>query len=116
MAQSKIVILEADQQRREYIRSIVSDRDYIPYIFEKETICLDNLQPLDPDLVISGINGGPNLGDDWFGSGTIGAARTAAYIGIPSVARLSEVEIREDSRPHDPTLERRATKDSPGSV
>ena len=39
-----------------------------------------------PDLVISGINGGPNLGDDWFGSGTIGAARTAAYIGIPSVA------------------------------
>ncbi len=31
-----------------------------------------------PDLVISGINGGPNLGDDWFGSGTIGAARTAA--------------------------------------
>ncbi len=39
-----------------------------------------------PDLVISGINGGPNLGDAWFGSGTIGAARTAAYIGIPSVA------------------------------
>jgi 5'-nucleotidase len=39
-----------------------------------------------PDLVISGINGGPNLGDDWFGSGTIGAARTAAYIGIPAVA------------------------------
>ncbi|MCZ6833466.1 MAG: hypothetical protein O7F11_06955, partial [Acidobacteria bacterium] len=39
-----------------------------------------------PDLVISGINGGPNLGDDWFGSGTIGAARTAAYLGIPSVA------------------------------
>jgi 5'-nucleotidase len=39
-----------------------------------------------PDLVISGINGGPNLGDDWLGSGTIGAARTAAYIGIPAVA------------------------------
>ena len=39
-----------------------------------------------PDLVVSGINGGPNLGDDWFGSGTIGAARTAAYLGIPSVA------------------------------
>lgn len=39
-----------------------------------------------PDLVVSGINGGPNLGDDWFGSGTIGAARTAAYFGIPAVA------------------------------
>lgn len=39
-----------------------------------------------PDVVVSGINGGPNLADDWFGSGTIGAARTAAYFGIPSVA------------------------------
>lgn len=27
-----------------------------------------------PDLVISGINGGPNLGADWIASGTIGAA------------------------------------------
>lgn len=39
-----------------------------------------------PDVVVSGINGGPNLADDWFGSGTIGAARTAAYFGIPSIA------------------------------
>jgi DNA-binding NtrC family response regulator len=54
MTQSKIVILEADQYRRDYLRSIVSERGYIPYIFEKETICLDNLLPLDPDLVISG--------------------------------------------------------------
>jgi DNA-binding NtrC family response regulator len=54
MSQSKIVILEADQQRRDYIRSIVSDRGYLPYIFEKETICLDNILALDPDLVISG--------------------------------------------------------------
>ena len=54
MIQSKIVILEADQQRRDYIRSIVFDRGYVPYIFEKETICLDNLIPLDPDLVIAG--------------------------------------------------------------
>ena len=54
MTPSKIVILEADQQRRDYIRSLVSDRGYVPYIFEKETICLDNLLPLNPDLVISG--------------------------------------------------------------
>lgn len=39
-----------------------------------------------PDLVITGPNGGPNLGDSWFGSGTIGAARTAAYLGVPAVA------------------------------
>lgn len=40
-----------------------------------------------PDLVVSGINGGPNLGvRSWFGSGTIGAARTAALMGIPAIA------------------------------
>ena len=39
-----------------------------------------------PDLVVSGINGGPNLGFDWIASGTIGAARLAAYWGIPSIA------------------------------
>jgi 5'-nucleotidase len=44
-----------------------------------------------PDLVISGINGGPNLADDWLGSGTIGAARTAAYLGVPAIA-VSGVE------------------------
>ncbi len=39
-----------------------------------------------PDLVISGINGGPNLAHDWLGSGTIGAARMAAYLGYPAIA------------------------------
>lgn len=39
-----------------------------------------------PDLVISGINGGANLGDAWLGSGTIGAARMAAFYGIPAIA------------------------------
>ncbi len=38
------------------------------------------------DLVISGINGGANEGPDWFGSGTVGAARTAAFMGIPAIA------------------------------
>ena len=38
------------------------------------------------DLVISGINGGPNIGTQWFGSGTIGAARTAALGKIPAIA------------------------------
>ena len=44
-----------------------------------------------PDLVVSGINGGANMSDEWFGSGTIGAARTAAFLGIPAIA-VSGVE------------------------
>lgn len=39
-----------------------------------------------PNLVISGINGGPNLGKDWLFSGTIGAARVASFAGFPAIA------------------------------
>lgn len=39
-----------------------------------------------PSLVVSGINGGANAGDDWFGSGTVGAARTSADAGLRAVA------------------------------
>jgi 5'-nucleotidase len=39
-----------------------------------------------PDMVISGINHGANLGDDIMYSGTVAAAREAARHGIPSMA------------------------------
>ena len=54
MGQSKIVILEKSRVRREYLRSIVSDWGHRPFIFEKVDACLDNLRPLEPDLIISG--------------------------------------------------------------
>src|ERR1700734_3552 len=46
-----------------------------------------------PDLVVSGINMGLNLGQDAFYSGTIAAAREAALRGIPSIAASSYVSI-----------------------
>jgi 5'-nucleotidase len=39
-----------------------------------------------PELTLSGINKGANLGDDVFYSGTVGAAREAALNGIPALA------------------------------
>lgn len=39
-----------------------------------------------PDLVVSGINIGPNLGDDLTHSGTVAAAIEGLALGIPSVA------------------------------
>ncbi|HEX6158677.1 MAG TPA: 5'/3'-nucleotidase SurE [Thermoanaerobaculia bacterium] len=39
-----------------------------------------------PDLVVSGINFGPNLGDDVTYSGTISAAFEGALLNIPSIA------------------------------
>src|SRR5208337_1483348 len=38
------------------------------------------------DLVISGINHGPNLGDDIHFSGTVAGARTAFIFGKPAIA------------------------------
>jgi 5'-nucleotidase len=42
--------------------------------------------PVKPDLVLSGINAGPNLGTDLIYSGTAAAARQAALHGIPGIA------------------------------
>lgn len=39
-----------------------------------------------PSLVVSGINHGPNLGDDVHYSGTVSAAYEAGIIGIPAIA------------------------------
>lgn len=39
-----------------------------------------------PDLIISGINHGPNLGSDIMYSGTVSAAAEGAILGIPSLA------------------------------
>jgi len=42
--------------------------------------------PRRPDVVVSGVNHGVNLGDDVFYSGTVAAAREGALKGIPALA------------------------------
>jgi 5'/3'-nucleotidase len=49
-------------------------------------VALHKLLPEKPDLVISGINYGANLGENAYYSGTVGAAREAALHHIPAVA------------------------------
>jgi 5'-nucleotidase len=39
-----------------------------------------------PDMLISGINNGANLGDDVLYSGTVAAAMEGRFLGIPSIA------------------------------
>lgn len=39
-----------------------------------------------PDLVVSGINAGANMGDDVLYSGTVAAATEARFLGTPSIA------------------------------
>ena len=49
-------------------------------------VALHKLLPQKPDLVISGINHGANLGENIYYSGTVGAARESALHHIPSLA------------------------------
>lgn len=53
-----------------------------------------------PDLILSGVNRGANLGDDVTYSGTVSAAIEGALAGIRSIA-LSQVYSRADNAPDD---------------
>jgi 5'-nucleotidase len=47
---------------------------------------LTGLLPQRPDLVVSGINNGANMGDDTLYSGTVAAAMEGYLFGIPAIA------------------------------
>ena len=49
-------------------------------------LALNELLPEPPDLVLSGINHGPNLGTDIFCSGTVAAAMEGTLEGLPALA------------------------------
>jgi 5'-nucleotidase len=49
-------------------------------------IALTGLLDYRPDLVVSGINNGANMGDDTIYSGTVGAAMEGYLFGIPAIA------------------------------
>ena len=54
-------------------------------------VALTGLLSVRPDLVLSGINNGANMGDDTLYSGTVAAAMEGFLFGIPSIA-FSQVE------------------------
>ena len=49
-------------------------------------IALTGLLESDPDMVLSGINAGANLGDDVIYSGTVAAAMEGRFLGLPALA------------------------------
>jgi 5'-nucleotidase len=68
---------------------------------------LELIDGFDPDLVVSGINHGSNLGDDITYSGTVAAAFEALVLGLPGIA----VSQQSDSREMDFRAGRRFTFD-----
>lgn len=49
-------------------------------------VAVTGLMDEEPDMVVSGINAGPNLGDDVLYSGTVAAAMEGRFLGLPAIA------------------------------
>jgi 5'-nucleotidase len=49
-------------------------------------LAVSGLFPFEPDMVVSGVNDGSNLGDDVLYSGTVAAATEGRFLGKPAVA------------------------------
>ncbi|MEM7084123.1 MAG: 5'/3'-nucleotidase SurE [Pseudomonadota bacterium] len=49
-------------------------------------LAINGLLDVQPDMVFSGINHGPNLGDDVLYSGTVAAAMEGRHLGLPAIA------------------------------
>jgi len=62
-------------------------------------IAITGLLHSEPDMVISGINAGANLGDDVLYSGTVAAAMEGRFLGCPAIA----VSLTSTNPQHYPT-------------
>lgn len=61
-------------------------------------LAITGLLKEEPDMVIAGINDGPNLGDDVLYSGTVAAAMEGRFLGFPALAvSLAGAEARHYS-------------------
>ena len=49
-------------------------------------LAIQALMPERPDFVFSGVNHGPNMGEDVLYSGTVAAAMEAVTLGVPGIA------------------------------
>lgn len=94
----RVVVVAPDQERSAASHSITLHRPLRVKEVAKDTYAIDGT-PTDcimlgvheilrcqPNLVVSGVNHGPNLGDDVHYSGTVSAAYEGGIMGIPSIA------------------------------
>ena len=94
-----VVVLAPDREQSATSHSLTLDRPLRTKRLDDRTFSVDGT-PTDcvmlamygdlldgkPDLLVSGINHGPNLGDDVTYSGTVAAAIEGTLLGVPSVA------------------------------
>ena len=76
---------------------LTSDNSYVVDGTPTDCVILavNGLLPGQPDVCLSGVNHGPNMGEDVLYSGTVAAAMEATVIGIPAIA-ISYVQDRPE--------------------
>lgn len=67
---------------------------------------LGALMPEKPDFVFSGVNLGPNMGEDVLYSGTVSAAMEAVTLGIPGIAISFASRVSDQLAAYHPVLTR----------
>jgi len=90
------------------LRPRVAENGFI-YVDGTPTDCvhlaITGMLPEEPDIVVSGINAGANLGDDVIYSGTVAAAMEGRFLGLPAIA----VSLVRDGSDHYQTAARVVT-------
>lgn len=69
-------------------------------------LAVHSLLDRSPDVVLSGINHGPNMGEDVLYSGTVAAAMEATLLGIPAIAISHAGQEPGELDGHRPLLDR----------
>jgi 5'-nucleotidase len=94
----EVYVVAPDRERSASSHSLTIDvplrakrlRDRVFAVRGTPTDCvllsIENLLPSRPDLVVSGVNRGPNMGTDVTYSGTVAAAIEGTILGSPSIA------------------------------
>ena len=96
---ASVTVVAPDRDRSGASNSLTLDAPLRVRHEEPGVICVDGGTPTDcvhlavtglldeaPDMVVSGINSGANLGDDVLYSGTVAAAMEGRFLGFPAVA------------------------------
>ncbi|HYW93176.1 MAG TPA: 5'/3'-nucleotidase SurE [Gammaproteobacteria bacterium] len=95
---AEVVVVAPDRNRSGASNSLTLDRPLRIQRHEADMYCVDGtptdsvhvaitgLLETDPDMVVSGINAGSNMGDDVLYSGTVAGATEGRFLGLPAIA------------------------------
>ena len=95
---AQISVVAPERDRSGASNSLTLDFPLRPRYMEDGFVCVDGtptdcvhlaitgLLESEPDMVVSGINAGANLGDDVIYSGTVAAAVEGRFLGLPAIA------------------------------